>query len=190
MKKWNLLIAGILFASLGCAQAPQTEPAAEALPEATTETTSEPEATPEIVIRSLNTSGAWLSFYGTPEQMGDLSQIATDYATISIDADPDRGFTPEQIETLKQGGKNSVLSYLDLSACDPSLSYWNTAPDFVSCEPNQAALMGLRVDAAERVWINPADASFQNLIVNLVAPRLAATGVDGFVMNLEIISCI
>jgi cysteinyl-tRNA synthetase len=136
------------------------------------------------------TNAPWLAFYGSAAQMGDLSQAAATFRLFDIDADPDlANFTPDQIAMLRAGGRNVVLSYLNVGSCEHFRSYWSSAPNgFIPCGANIAAQLGPYAGYPDEVWMNPANPDYANLIVNDVAPRLAATGVDGFFLdNLEIV---
>jgi cysteinyl-tRNA synthetase len=134
--------------------------------------------------------GPWLSFYGTAAEMGDLSRAARTYRILNIDADPGaKNFTDAQIQALKNGGKNRVISYLNLGSCERFRTYWSSAPDgFVSCGANEAARRGGYEGYADEVWMDLSDERYQKLILGYVAPRLAARGVDGFYLdNLEMV---
>ena len=51
--------------------------------------------------------------------MGDLRRVAAAFRLINIDADPTAGnFTRADIATLRAGGRNTVLSYLNVGACE------------------------------------------------------------------------
>jgi cysteinyl-tRNA synthetase len=139
--------------------------------------------------RNLPANPAWVADYGTASQT-DVAQLASTYSVIVIDADPGSGspnFTPAQIAALKAHGAK-VLSYLNVGACETWRTYWSTVPaGFVSCGANVAAQLGPYSGYPE-YWMNVGNAAYQNLIVNYVAPRLAATGVDGFMLdNFEIV---
>ncbi|WP_244220867.1 endo alpha-1,4 polygalactosaminidase [Paraburkholderia aromaticivorans] len=134
-------------------------------------------------------SPVWAAFYGQGSAI-DLAQAASTFRLIVIDADPGTGtpaFSAAQIAALKANGAK-VLSYLNFGACEKSRTYWNTVPSgFVSCGANSAAQIS-KYQGYPEYWMNPANAGYQNLIVNYVAPRLAATGVDGFMLdNFEIV---
>jgi cysteinyl-tRNA synthetase len=140
--------------------------------------------------RGIRANAPWLSFYGSARQAGDLERVAATFRLINIDADPDSGnFTPAQIRTLKAGGRNTVLSYLNLGSCERSRRYFNHAPaGLIPCGRNRAAQIGPYRGYPDEVWMNPGNADYQRLILQHVAPRLAATGVDGFFLdNLEIV---
>jgi cysteinyl-tRNA synthetase len=133
----------------------------------------------------------WVSFYGTAAEMGDLAQAAATFRILNIDADPGGGgnFTPSQIATLRSGGQNRVISYLNLGSCETFRTYWTTAPSpLVSCNANSAAKIGPYDGYPDETWMNVGNADYQQLILEHVAPRLVAQGVDGFFLdNLEIV---
>jgi cysteinyl-tRNA synthetase len=140
--------------------------------------------------RGFPATGPWVSFYGTASEMGDLAKAASTFRVINIDADPTQGnFTDAQIQQLRAGGQNRVISYLDLGSCENFRSYWSSAPSgLVSCSANTAAQLGAYAGYPDEVWMNPSNPDYQNLIVQYVAPTLAARGVDGFFLdNLEIV---
>ncbi len=145
---------------------------------------------PSSVGRGFPSREPWLSFYGTAAQMGDLDRVARTFRIINLDADPDQeSFSPAQIQQLRAGGRNRVISYLNLGSCEEYRSYFRQAPaGLVSCSGNRAAQLGLYDGYPDEVWMNPADSDYQRLIVEHVAPRLAQQGVDGFFLdNLEIV---
>ena len=116
--------------------------------------------------------------------------MASSFRIFDIDADPDIGnFSPAQIKQLQNGGQNKVLSYFNLGSCESFRSYWNKVPaGFVSCAANKPAQLGRYAGYANEVWMNVANTDYQHLIVNHVAPRLVAQGIDGFYFdNLEIV---
>jgi cysteinyl-tRNA synthetase, unknown class len=140
--------------------------------------------------RNLPASAVWAVYYGTAAQTS-IDQLASSFNVIVIDADPGTGtpnFTAAQITALKAHGAK-VLSYLNVGACETWRTYWTTVPSgFVSCGANQAAQLGQYSGYPNEYWMNVGNADYQNLIVNYVAPRLAATGVDGFMLdNFEIV---
>ncbi|HZS35989.1 MAG TPA: endo alpha-1,4 polygalactosaminidase [Polyangia bacterium] len=140
--------------------------------------------------RGFPVSGPWVSFYGTAAEMGDLAKVAATFRVINLDADPDgANFTAAQIQQLRAGGQNRVISYLNLGSCEMFRSYWSTAPaGLVSCSANTAAQLGPYQGYPDEVWMNLGDADYQNLILQHVAPRLASMGVDGFFLdNLELV---
>ncbi|MEW6343948.1 MAG: endo alpha-1,4 polygalactosaminidase [Paraburkholderia sp.] len=145
---------------------------------------------PVAAARNLPASAVWAVYYGTAAQT-NIDQLASSFNVIVIDADPGTGtpnFTAAQISALKAHGAK-VLSYLNVGACETWRTYWTTVPSgFVSCGANQAAQLGQYSGYPNEYWMNVGNADYQNLIVNYVAPRLAATGVDGFMLdNFEIV---
>jgi cysteinyl-tRNA synthetase, unknown class len=137
--------------------------------------------------------GPWVAFYGTAAQMGDLERVARTFRIIDIDVDPAEdgigNFSDGQIRALKHGGQNRVLSYLNLGSCERFRTYWSRAPDgLVPCGANREAWLGQYEGYPDEVWMNPANPAYQRLILEHVAPRLAARGVDGFYLdNLEVV---
>jgi cysteinyl-tRNA synthetase len=140
--------------------------------------------------RGVRENAPWLSFYGNARQMGDLRRVAAAFRLINIDADPSTAnFSRAQIATLRAGGRNTVISYLNLGACEQYRSYWSEAPaGLVPCGTNRAAQLGSYRRYAKELWMNPGNSDYRRLLIEHVAPRLAATGVDGFFLdNLEIV---
>jgi cysteinyl-tRNA synthetase, unknown class len=135
-------------------------------------------------------SGPWTSFYGTAAEMGDLAKVASTFRIINIDVDPtSNNFTTAQIQQLKAGGKNTVISYMNVGSCEKSREYWDTAPGFVPCGQNTAAQIGPYEGYPDEIWMDPSSEDYQKLIVEYVAPRLVARGIDGFYLdNMELIS--
>ncbi len=132
----------------------------------------------------------WVSYYGTAQKAGDLDKLANTFRIINIEADPGlTNWKPEQIAKLKLGGKNRVISYMNVGACESFRSYWKDVPaGFVSCNANTAAKLGDYHGFPNEQWMDPSNADYQKLIVDHVATRLAATGVDGFFLdNLELL---
>jgi cysteinyl-tRNA synthetase, unknown class len=137
----------------------------------------------------LPASPQWVVYYGDGSGI-DIAKTASTFKLIVIDADPGTGtpaFSASQIAALKAKGAK-VLSYLNFGACETSRTYWNTVPSgYVSCGSNTAARIS-KYQGYPEYWMNPANADYQNLIVNYVAARLAATGVDGFMLdNFELV---
>jgi len=131
-----------------------------------------------------------MSYYGDADSLGDLTRVASTFRVIDVDLDPDTdNFTPAEVATLKDGGRNIVLSYLNLGSCETYRSYWRDVPEgFVSCEANTAAHAGSYRGYRQETWMNLSNADYQRLIVDYVAPRLVAQGADGFYLdNLEIV---
>ena len=130
----------------------------------------------------------WVAFYGSPTADLDLAKLAATFRIIDLDADPDVGFTTAQIAQLRSSGQNRVISYLDVGSCESFRSYYATAPaGHKSCQ-SSGALTGAYAGYSDEMWADLSNASYQDLIVNYVAPRLAAQGVDGFFLdNMEVV---
>jgi cysteinyl-tRNA synthetase len=140
--------------------------------------------------RGFPVGAPWVSFYGNASQMGDLAKAASTFRILNIDADPGAAdFDASQIKTLQNGGKNKVISYFDVGSCENYRTWWSSAPSgFVSCSANTKAWAGAYDGYPDEQWMNVGDADYQHLLVDHVAPLLAATGVDGFFLdNLEIV---
>lgn len=140
--------------------------------------------------RGFAAGAPWASCYGSAAQMGDLKKVANSFRLINIDADPDSGnFTPAQVQQLKNEGRNRVISYLNVGSCEDFRSYWASVPaPFVAAGRNRAAWRGRYDGYADEIWMDLGNADYQNLMVNYVAPRLVAQGVDGFFLdNMEMV---
>lgn len=134
-------------------------------------------------------AGPWVSFYGRAKQMGDLAKVASTFRIINIDADVGAAnFTDEQLRVLKAGGNNRVLSYFNVGSCERYRTYWLKAPaGLTSCSANRAAQRGSYEGYPDETWMDPGNEDYQRLLLEHVAPRLAAR-VDGFYLdNLEIL---
>lgn len=142
--------------------------------------------------RGFPQAGPWMTFYGQAKDLGNLQDLADRYRVFNVDADPTLGnFTKDQIETLKKGGENRVMSYLNLGAAENFRSYWKEAPDgLVPAGQNQEAQLG-KYDgySDEEKWMDPANADWRALVLDHMVPKLVAQGVDGFYLdNLEVLS--
>ena len=145
---------------------------------------------PAAAGRGFPSPSPWASCYGPAAQMGDLDKAARTFRIINIDADPGAGnFTPAQITRLKAGGRNRVISYLNVGAAESFRTYWTQAPaGFVAGKDNTAAHLGPYAGYPDETWMNLGNADYQHLIVDYVAARLVAQGVDGlFLDNLELV---
>jgi cysteinyl-tRNA synthetase len=134
--------------------------------------------------------GPWVSFYGPARAVQPLARVAQKFRIINIDADPGvAGFTRAQIEQLKAGGRNRVISYMNVGACERFRTYWETAPrGLVPCKDNLRAQRGRYAGYPDEMWMDPGNAEYQALILEHVALRLVEAGVDGFYLdNLEIL---
>jgi cysteinyl-tRNA synthetase len=132
----------------------------------------------------------WMSFYGDVSTIGSTVTVANTFRVMDVDLDPDTGnFSTSDVTALKAGGRNLVLSYLNIGSCENFRSYWSQVPaGFVSCSANTAAQAGSYQGYSDEKWMNPSNPAYQHLIVDYVAPRLVAQGADGFYLdNLEIV---
>lgn len=130
----------------------------------------------------------WVSWYGGAAGV-DLKRVATTFRLINIDVDPDQdNFTAADIQTLRNGGRNRVLSYLNIGACENFRSYWlRDPPGHQSCVHSGALTTSYGGYPNEK-WANLSNPAYQDLIVNYAAPRLVGRGIDGLFMdNLEVI---
>lgn len=130
----------------------------------------------------------WVAFYGSPMASLDFAKVAATFRIIDIDADPDVGFSPAQITQLRSSGRNRVISYMNVGSCESFRSYYATNPaGHKSCQ-GSGALTDKYFGFADEMWADLSNAAYQDLIVNYVAPRLAAQGVDGFFLdNMEVV---
>ncbi|MFT3765768.1 MAG: endo alpha-1,4 polygalactosaminidase [Minicystis sp.] len=138
--------------------------------------------------RGFPAGAPWVSFYGGADGV-DLAKVAETFRIINIDVDPDTGnFNDDQIQTLRAGGKNRVISYMNVGACEDYRSYWDAdPPGHQSCQSTGALTTEYGGYPDER-WANLGNAAYRDLIVNHVAPRLAARGIDGFFLdNMEVV---
>jgi cysteinyl-tRNA synthetase len=82
---------------------------------------------------------------------------------------------------MKSGGQNRVISYLNVGSCETYRSYWS------KCVAS-GALTSTYDGYPDEKWANLGNAAYQSLIVDDVAQKLAARGVDGFFLdNLEVV---
>jgi cysteinyl-tRNA synthetase len=140
--------------------------------------------------RGFPEAGPWVSFYGPSRAIMPLEKVAKTFRIINIDADPGVGaFTPAQIKVLKNGGRNRVISYMNVGSCENFREYFKAAPrGMVPCKENLRAQRGRYSGYPTEIWMDPSNPDYQTLIVDHVALRLARTGVDGFYLdNLEIL---
>jgi cysteinyl-tRNA synthetase, unknown class len=140
--------------------------------------------------RGFPAAGPWVSFYGAAKDAGPLEKLAATFRVINIDADPGVGaWTPEQIALLKAGGNNRVISYMNVGSCERFREYHGAAPaGFVPCKDNLRAQRGRYAGYPDETWMDLGNADYQKLIVEYVARRLVAAGVDGFYLdNMEMV---
>lgn len=141
----------------------------------------DPDPDPGLAGPGITAKGPWVSFYGAADGV-DLDRTADTFRVINIDADPDAGnFTPSQIATLKAGGKNQVISYMNVGSCETYRSYYD------KCEAT-GALTTPYDGYPDEMWADLSVKAYRDLIVNEVAPALIAQGVDGFFLdNMEVV---
>lgn len=86
----------------------------------------------------------WATTYGSASRY-DVASAAASIRLFDIEVDPDAAtYTDAQIATLRAGGANRVLAYLNIGSCEMTRSYWMTVPaGFVSCGANTNAQRGL-----------------------------------------------
>jgi cysteinyl-tRNA synthetase len=132
----------------------------------------------------------WAAFYGKASAMGDLDRAASTFHLLDIDVDPGVGnFTPAQIAQLRSQGA-VVISYMNVGACERFRTYWSstTSGGPLPCGANTAAHLGPYSGYPDEVWMDLSNPEYQNLILDYIAPRLMAQGVDGFFLdNLEVV---
>jgi cysteinyl-tRNA synthetase len=135
--------------------------------------------------REIDVTGRFLSFHGRADQLGDLSEIASIFRVIAIDADPADGkFSRADIAALRAGGRNIVLGNLDVGFCDRSAAHWSVAPDgLLPCVANLAAQIGERSGRPQEVWMDLEDEEYQRLIGEYEAPQIERAAVDGFLLE-------
>ena len=177
----------------GCGGGAPLAPPARVTPETSATATATPAATsPDNteVKRGFPVGAPWVSCYGSAKDIGDLGKVAGAFRIINVDLDPDVGnFTKAQIAQLKSGGRNRVISYLNVGSTENFRSYWKKVPaGFVAAGDNKKAQVGKYEGYPDETWMDVGNADYQKLIVDYVAPRLVAQGADGFFLdNLEIV---
>ena len=153
------------------------------------------EAPPKVAVpkgpgRGFPAAGPWVSFYGAAKAVRPLSKVASVFRIVNIDADPGvAAWTPAEIAELRAGGRNRVLSYMNVGACESFREHFSKAPaGLVPCKHNLRAQRGRYSGYPDEIWMDPSDHDYARLIVEHVAMRLVRVGVDGFYLdNLEII---
>lgn len=126
----------------------------------------------------------WVAFYD-PSGGVDIDRLGRDFDVVVIDADPtlDR-WTDQALASLLAANDGHVLAYLSLGSCERSRDYWSNAPaPLVPCGQNTAAHLGPYEGYPDEVWVNPSNGEYQRLIVEHVALRLLARGVDGLFLD-------
>ena len=190
LRRWNslfctltpLIILTLCCGFSGCGTRTPVPPTAGA--------SSGTRPSPSAIGRGFPVAAPWVSCYGSAIGLGGLDKAASTFRILNIDADPGVGnFTPAQITRLKAGGKNRVISYLNLGAMESFRTYWSVAPvGFLSGRGNTAAHLGFYSGYPDETWMDLSNPDYQHLIVDYVAQRLVAQGVDGFFLdNLELV---
>ncbi|HKU44188.1 MAG TPA: endo alpha-1,4 polygalactosaminidase [Polyangiales bacterium] len=133
--------------------------------------------------RGFPVSGPWAAWYGEASSR-QISDAARSFRIFNIDADPyQENLSDADIRTLQAGGRNVVLSYLNLGSCEEGRDY------FAECKATGALTTRYDDDKySDEWWANLGNSRYRDLIVNEVAARIAARGVDGFYLdNLEVV---
>lgn len=140
----------------------------------------DPPPAPPSTRRTL--AGPWVSFYGKPPAAA-IAKTASSFHTINVEADPDADtLTDADITALKAGGKNTVISYMNVGACETYRTY------FADCQATGALTTVYSSEYPDERWANLSNAAYRKLVVETIAPRLVARGVDGFFLdNMEVI---
>jgi cysteinyl-tRNA synthetase len=139
--------------------------------------------------RGFPEAGPWVSFYGTVTA-GDVPKLASKFRIMNLEVDPDsHNVTKEQLVTLRAGGKNRVISYLNFGSCETYRSYYAAAPaGFASCMSSGALTTVYSAEYPDETWANLSNVAYRKLMVEYVAQRLWDQGIDGFFLdNLEVI---
>lgn len=139
--------------------------------------------------RAIAPAGPWTTYYGAASSL-DLDHVAQTYRLLVIDADPgQQNFTPKEIAQLRHGGRNRVLSYLNIGACERFRTYWqSTGTAIPGCGANLPAQRGIYHGYPDEMWMDPSNVNYQRLILDYLAPRLIEQGIDGFYLdNMEIV---
>ncbi|MDB5097856.1 MAG: glycoside-hydrolase family protein [Cyanobacteria bacterium RYN_339] len=150
--------------------------------------------------RGIPAGGPWLAYYGGATELaarfGSLEAAAARYRLFIIEADPATGnFTADQITTLKRGGANRVLSYLNAGSVEQGRSYWNAVDraGYVPAKDLADAQLGPYAGFADEVWMDPTNLAWRHLLLGYAAPKLVAgadqggRGADGlFLDNMEL----
>lgn len=136
--------------------------------------------------RGIPSNTPWATLYGAaPRDV--LVNLAARLHLVVVDADA--GNVSRDDVALLHGNGATVISYLDVGSCEKFRKWWTSAPPgFVPCGQNSAAQRGPYHGYPDEVWMDPGNPDYQHLLVDLVAPGLDATGIDGFFIdNLEIV---
>ncbi len=111
----------------------------------------------------------WVSYYGN----GNLDKLSQ-FSLIDLDAD---NYSAADIANLKSSG-STVVSYLNIGSCETFRSYWN------QCAPYS---IGSYQGWPGEYWMDASNPGWRDLVVNTLAPRLFAKGVEGLYLdNIEL----
>jgi cysteinyl-tRNA synthetase, unknown class len=148
-----------------------------------------PATTPPVTINQAFPAGDWATSYGNIESLSNKSALRDRFRVFNFDADPGIGnVSPSTINYFKNNGQNKVLSYFNLGSQEKWRPYWNTAPGFKPPSQLTQAHRGNYDGYPDEVWMDLGNLDYQNFLLNYVAPRLVAQGVDGFYFdNFEIV---
>jgi cysteinyl-tRNA synthetase, unknown class len=132
--------------------------------------------------RGFPVAGPWVSFYGTLTD-AQATKIANAFRIVNLDADPKAAnVTDAQIATLKAGGQNRVISYINMGACETYRSY------FAECQATGALTTVYSAEYPDERWANLSNVAYRKLMVENVAQRLWDRKVDGFFLdNMEVV---
>jgi cysteinyl-tRNA synthetase, unknown class len=132
--------------------------------------------------RGFPVAGPWVSFYGTLTD-AQATKIAKAFRIVNLDADPDQeNVTDAQIATLKAGGQNRVISYINMGACETYRTY------FAECEKTGGLTTVYSPEYPDERWANLSNAAYRKLMVEKIAQRLWDRKVDGFFLdNMEVV---
>ncbi|MFO0591628.1 MAG: endo alpha-1,4 polygalactosaminidase [Polyangiaceae bacterium] len=137
--------------------------------------------------RGFPVGSPWVSFYGSISDI-DAAKTAATFRILNIDADPDGGNTKAEIEQLKAGGQNRVISYINFGSCESFRTYYDTPPAGHASCVSSGALTTPYDGYPDEMWADLSNTAYRDLLVNYVAPRLVDQGVDGFFLdNLEVV---
>ena len=100
---------------------------------------------------------------------GDLNKFS-DYDEIVIDA---QYFSKEQISEYKKGG-HRVYSYLNIGSLETFRPYYNNFADITLSDYE---------NWDEERWVDASNPTWQNYVLNTLAPALIEKGVDGFFVD-------
>ena len=149
-------------------------------PTATPEPTPRPTPSPPPVTgaRGVEAKAGWLYTRASLKELGNLAALGGRYPLIAVEADPAlTKATAAQIKQLQSGGAK-VLGRVSVGAFDTTHPYWSSV-----LERTEVAQIGPKAGSASEVWANPDDTFFYRLLLDNVVKPMAATGVDGFLLD-------